>query len=60
MKIKNFDCVKMKREGAKILYDKIKNMNEKELLEFWKKGTDELRQRQHLIIDNIKNDQCRI
>jgi hypothetical protein len=45
-KIRNFNCVKMKHSGAKKVQDKIKNMTIEEELMFWKKGTEELRNKQ--------------
>ena len=47
MTTKKFDCVEMKRQGAKVLYEQTKNMTREEQLEFWKKGTIELRQKQN-------------
>ncbi len=46
MKKKKFDCVAMKRRGAEIVYEQIKDMTIDEELEYWRKGTDELRKKQ--------------
>jgi len=48
MKTKSFDCVEMKREGTRHVYQQIKNMTIEEELTFWKKKTTRLRQRQRL------------
>ena len=45
-KTKTFDCVAMKRRGAALLREKLKGMSEEEELEFWRRGTEELRRRQ--------------
>ena len=49
MKIKQFDCVEMKRLGSKKNYEKIKSMNNEEELNYWKEVSKELQ--------NLKNQQ---
>jgi len=46
MKTKKFDCIEMKRYGAAIIYKKSKNMIRDEQLDYWEKGTEELK-KQH-------------
>jgi hypothetical protein len=41
---KTFDCVDMKRKGAEKVRSLLKGKTLKEQLDFWKQGTDELRQ----------------
>ncbi|MBN1322105.1 MAG: hypothetical protein JXA87_14835 [Thermoleophilia bacterium] len=45
-KKKAFDCVEMKRRGARILLDKLAGMTRQEELAFWRERTDALRKRQ--------------
>ncbi len=42
-KTKAFDCVEMKRKGAERIYDRVHPMTPEEELEFWRKGTEALR-----------------
>jgi len=37
MKTKTFDCVEMKRRGAALIYERIKNMTIDEQVAYWKK-----------------------
>ncbi len=46
MKKKTFDCVEMKRRGAEHVRNQIAGMTPQQELEFWRKRTDELRNRQ--------------
>ena len=48
MKTKEFDCVQMKRQGAEIIFEEIKNMTLEEQLEYWKKGTAQLQKEQQI------------
>lgn len=43
MNNKKFDCVEMKREGAKIVMEKIKTMTREEELAYWRKRTKEMK-----------------
>lgn len=43
---KTFDCVEMKRRGAALVYEKLKNMSADEELAYWRRRTEELRQEQ--------------
>ena len=45
MKNKTFDCVEMKRRGARAVYEAVKGMTVDEELEYWRGKTDELRKR---------------
>ncbi len=49
MKTKTFDCVEMKRRGAAAVQQQIAGMTPEEELEFWRKQTELLRQRQREI-----------
>lgn len=44
MKTKTFDCVEMKRKGAERIYQLVKDMTPAEELEFWRRGTEKLRE----------------
>ncbi len=51
MKIKQFDCVEMKRLGSEKVYEDLKNLKIKEELEYWQKATKELEMLQHQSIN---------
>ena len=42
---KTFDCIEMKREGAKRLRARLQKMTRAEQLAFWRERTDALRRR---------------
>ena len=42
MKVKQFDCVAIKRLGSEKIYEDIKNMKIKEELAYWQQATKEL------------------
>ena len=46
MKTKTFDCVEMKRRGAELIQKKIEGKSLVQQLEYWQKGTDELKKLQ--------------
>ncbi|MBN2182337.1 MAG: hypothetical protein JW715_10520 [Sedimentisphaerales bacterium] len=46
MRTKVFDCVKMKRRGAEIVRKQLEGKSLKQQLEYWKQGTDELKELQ--------------
>jgi hypothetical protein len=43
MKTKTFDCVEMKRRGAEMIQERIKGKSIEQQLQYWQKGTKELR-----------------
>ena len=43
MKTKTFDCVEMKRRGARAVYEAVKGMTVEQELEYWRSKTNELR-----------------
>lgn len=45
MKTKTFDCVEMKREGARRVYEMTRGMTPEEELAFWRTRTKALRAR---------------
>ena len=45
-KNKDFDCVEMKRSGAKKIYERTQNMTLLEELSYWQQQTEKLQQRQ--------------
>lgn len=53
---KKFDCLEMKRQGAAIVYEEIKDMTIEEELAYWKAGTEKLRQRQKNLLNEVKGD----
>lgn len=48
-KTKKFDCVEMKREGAKAVQERIKAMTLEEEIEFWQQRSQQLKQQANLI-----------
>jgi hypothetical protein len=46
MNINGFDCVEMKRKGAEVVQKQIAGMSLREELDYWRRKTDALRQRQ--------------
>jgi hypothetical protein len=46
MKTKTFDCVEMKRRGAELVQKKLEGKAHAQKLDYWKKGTDELKKLQ--------------
>jgi len=46
MKTKTFDCVEMKRRGAELVQKQLEGKSPAHQLEYWQKGTDELRKLQ--------------
>ncbi|NUM52703.1 MAG: hypothetical protein HUU46_03575 [Candidatus Hydrogenedentes bacterium] len=45
MKTKRLDCVEMKREGSKRIYDALKGKSRDEQVEYWRKKNIKLRPR---------------
>ena len=43
---KTFDCVQMKRRGAELVRKQLEGKSLKQQLEFWKKGTCQLKELQ--------------
>ena len=46
MKPKTFDCVRMKREGAERLREKLRGLTAEQQAAFWRQRTEALRRRQ--------------
>ena len=46
MKNKTFDCVQMKRRGAEKVQKQLEGKSLKQQLDFWKKGTSQLKELQ--------------
>ena len=46
MKTKSFDCVEMKRRGAELVRKQLEGKSLAQQLEYWQKGTDELKRLQ--------------
>ena len=45
MKQKTFDCVEMKRKAARRIYEELKDKTVEEQIEYWRKGTEEMKKR---------------
>jgi len=45
MKTKSFDCVAMKREGSRLIYEQVRNMTPEQELAWWKAREAEARKR---------------
>jgi hypothetical protein len=43
VKTKTFDCVEMKRRGAELVRKQLEGKSLAQQLEYWQKGTDELK-----------------
>ena len=52
MKTKTFDCVRMKRQGAERVMKRLEGKTILEQLEYWRKGTEELKNRQQALKEN--------
>ncbi len=46
MKTKTFDCVEVKRRGAELVQKQLEGKSLAQKLEYWQKGTDELKKLQ--------------
>ena len=46
MKTKTFDCVEMKRQGAELVRRQLEGKPLEQQLEYWQKGTEDLRKLQ--------------
>jgi hypothetical protein len=46
MKTKTFDCVQMKRRGAEWVRKQLKGKSLEQQLEYWRKGTEDLKRLQ--------------
>ena len=44
MRNKRFDCVEMKHKGAARVYQAIAGLSQEQQLEFWRRGSEVLRQ----------------
>jgi len=42
---RKFDCLEMKRKGAERIYSELKDKTVEEQIEYWRKGTEELKKR---------------
>lgn len=49
---KTFDCVEMKREGARRLRERLAGMTRQQQLDFWRERTDTLRRRAEAVREN--------
>jgi hypothetical protein len=52
MKTKTFDCVRMKREGAKRVLKRLEGKSLQEQIEYWQKGTEDLKRFQRTLKEN--------
>jgi len=51
MKMKTFDCMRMKREGAELVMKQLEGKSTAEQLEYWNRGTEDLKKRQQKLKD---------
>lgn len=54
MKTKTFDCVRMKRQGAEQVMKRLEGKTLQEQLEYWQKGTEELKRHQHSLQNRVR------
>ena len=52
MKTKTFDCIRMKRQGAEQVMKHLEGKTVQEQLEYWQKGTEELKKHQQALKEN--------
>ena len=45
MKTKTFDCVEMKRQAGRKIYEELKGKSVEEQIEYWKKVSEKFRRR---------------
>lgn len=45
MKTKEFDCLRMKEEGARAVLEELENLTPEQQLEYWKRQNEELKRR---------------
>jgi hypothetical protein len=48
-KIKQFDCVEMKRRGSANVYEATKNLTEVDEISYWQQRTRQLQQQQQIL-----------
>ena len=49
MKMKTFDCVEMKQQGAEKVQQELAGMTREEEIAFWQHGTEQLKQQQRQV-----------
>ncbi|MDJ0660696.1 MAG: hypothetical protein QNJ42_14590 [Crocosphaera sp.] len=54
MKVKQFDCVRMKHSGSEKIYEEINNMDIEEELRYWQEASKELVRMKKVTGKNIK------
>ncbi len=54
MKTKTFDAVRMKRQGAERVMKHLEGKSPQEQLEYWQKGTDDLRKLQRRLRETAR------
>ena len=55
-KTKTFDCVEMKRQGAKRLYENTKDMTPEEELAYWQEQSRRLRDEQKQLLASLNQE----
>ncbi len=59
MKTKTFDCVQMKRQGAEQVMKQLAGKTVQEQLEYWERGTEQLKKRQQSLKKNRDHPKTR-
>ena len=54
-KAKTFDCVEMKRQGAKRIYEITKNMTHEQKLAYWREQSRRLREEHSQLLSKNEN-----
>ncbi len=54
MKTKTFDCVQMKQQGAERVMKQLEGKTVQEQLEYWQKGTEELKKHQYSLKNRVR------
>lgn len=52
MKTKRFDCVDMKHKGAERVYQAISGLSKEQQLDYWKRGSEDLRRALQKVREN--------
>ncbi len=55
MKTKTFDCVEMKRRGARRVYDETKDLNLQQKIDYWRRRSEAFRREQEELLRQPRN-----
>ena len=58
MKMKTFDCIEMKRQGALRIHSRLEGMNLEEQIDYWHRRSEQFRREQERLLK--KNEQAMV